>query len=75
MKVAVPGDSRAAKSLSPAIDVDGLSRPTAGTRERREDNEEQAAVRLEKMRGAVRTLLECVGEDADRDGLLDTSLR
>lgn len=32
-------------------------------------------MRLEKMRGAIRTLLECVGEDADREGLLDTPSR
>lgn len=36
---------------------------------------EQAEARLEKMRGAVRTLLECLGEDPDREGLLATSSR
>ena len=46
-----------------------------GTRERWEESEEQAAVRLEKMKGAVRTLLECVGEDPNREGLLDTPSR
>lgn len=46
-----------------------------GTRERREETEEQAAERLDRMRGAVRTLLECVGEDPDREGLLDTPSR
>jgi len=32
-------------------------------------------VRLEKMEGAVRTLLECIGEDPTREGLLDTPSR
>lgn len=32
-------------------------------------------MRLEKMRGAVRTLLECVGENANREGLLNTPSR
>lgn len=62
------------KQNSPVIDFDGLSRPSIGTRERLEesDNPEKEAARLERMRGAVRTLLECVGEDPDREGLLAT---
>jgi GTP cyclohydrolase I len=63
------------RSPSPVIDFDGLSRPSRGTRERLEESEEQAAARLDKMRGAVRTILECVGEDPDREGLLATPER
>lgn len=63
------------RSPSPVIDFDGLSRPSRGTRERREETEEQQAVRLERMSGAVRTILECVGEDPDREGLLKTPER
>ncbi|EJT70117.1 GTP cyclohydrolase 1 [Gaeumannomyces tritici R3-111a-1] len=63
------------RSPSPVIDFDGLSRPSVGTRARLDETPKQAAERLEKMRGAVRTLLECVGEDPDREGLLATPER
>ncbi|KAK2595043.1 GTP cyclohydrolase 1 [Conoideocrella luteorostrata] len=63
------------RSPSPFIDLDGLSRPSRGTRERQEESEEQAIERLDKMKGAVRTLLECIGEDPDREGLLATPKR
>ncbi|KAI1327779.1 GTP cyclohydrolase I [Xylariaceae sp. FL0255] len=63
------------RSPSPVIDFDGLSRPSAGTRERLEENDEQKALRLAKLSGAVRTILECVGEDPDREGILNTPLR
>ncbi|KAK4107587.1 GTP cyclohydrolase I-like protein [Canariomyces notabilis] len=63
------------RSPSPVIDFDGLSRPSVGTRERLEESDEQSKNRLERMKGAVRTLLECVGEDADREGLLATPER
>lgn len=52
---------------SPAIDSVGPSRL--------DESPGQAEERLERMRMAVRTLLQCVGEDPDREGLLGTPLR
>jgi GTP cyclohydrolase I len=46
-----------------------------GTRERLDETPEQAALRLDKISGAVRTILECIGEDPDREGLLGTPER
>ncbi|KAM7198942.1 GTP cyclohydrolase 1 [Rhypophila sp. PSN 637] len=63
------------RSPSPVIDFDGLSRPSLGTRERLEEDEASRENRLERMKGAVRTLLECVGEDPDREGILATPHR
>ncbi|KAF6828410.1 GTP cyclohydrolase 1 [Colletotrichum musicola] len=63
------------RSPSPVIDFDGLSRPSIGTRKRLEESPEEAAERLDKLKGAVRTILECVGEDVDRPGILDTPRR
>ncbi|KAK3325041.1 hypothetical protein B0H66DRAFT_109344 [Apodospora peruviana] len=63
------------RSPSPVIDFDGLSRPSRGTRERLEESDAQQAERLARMEGAVRTLLECVGEDPDREGVLATPNR
>jgi GTP cyclohydrolase I len=63
------------RSPSPVIDGEGLSRPSKGTRSRIDEGPEQAEDRLTRMCGAVRTLLECVGEDPNREGLLATPLR
>ncbi|KAK0716401.1 hypothetical protein B0T21DRAFT_61296 [Apiosordaria backusii] len=63
------------RSPSPVIDFDGLSRPSRGTRERLDESPEQKELRMVKMKGAVRTLLECIGEDPDREGLLATPER
>ncbi|CAH0014905.1 unnamed protein product [Clonostachys rhizophaga] len=68
-------DDRDSRATSPVIDFDGLSRPSVGTRARLEESTEEKADRLERMKGAVRTLLECVGENPDREGLLATPHR
>jgi GTP cyclohydrolase I len=50
-------------------------RPGYGARGRIDEGPEQAEARLAKMCAAVRTLIECVGEDPDREGLLTTPSR
>lgn len=59
----------------PTIDFDGLSWPSKGTLSRKEATEEEKAENLKKLAGAVRTMLECIGEDPDREGLLATPER
>ncbi|KEY72344.1 hypothetical protein S7711_01026 [Stachybotrys chartarum IBT 7711] len=74
-KAPTEADSLSNRSESPFIDFDGLSRPSRGTRERVGESKEQAALRLDRMKGAVTTLLECIGENPDRPGILDTPKR
>ncbi|PGH04283.1 GTP cyclohydrolase I [Blastomyces parvus] len=62
-------------TLNPPIDFDGLSWPSVGTRERLEATPEENAKRTEKLADAVRTILECIGEDPEREGLLGTPER
>ncbi|KAK0389978.1 hypothetical protein NLU13_3551 [Sarocladium strictum] len=45
------------------------------SRDAMHDNPEKADDQLERMCNAVKTLLECVGEDPEREGLLATPLR
>nr|POE87514.1 gtp cyclohydrolase 1 [Quercus suber] len=61
----------------PAIDFDGLSWPSVGTLARMQDREspEDVQKRLKKLSDAVRTILECIGEDPDREGLHGTPER
>ncbi|KZF20349.1 GTP cyclohydrolase I [Xylona heveae TC161] len=72
-----PGTSRSASpyTLNPPIDFDGLSWPSLGTRERLEATPEEAQARVKKLSGAVATILECLGEDPDREGLAGTPER
>ncbi|KAI9766280.1 MAG: GTP cyclohydrolase 1 [Geoglossum simile] len=62
-------------TLNPPIDFDGLSWPCLGTRERLEATPEQTQERLIKLSGAVKTILECIGEDPEREGLRGTPER
>jgi GTP cyclohydrolase IA len=64
-------------TTNPTIDFDGLSWPSVGTLSRLREHEHpaEAEARLQKLSGAVRTILECIGEDPDREGLHGTPER
>ncbi|KAL9138459.1 MAG: hypothetical protein Q9175_000343 [Cornicularia normoerica] len=62
-------------TLNPPVDFDGLSWPSLGTRERLEATPRQAEERLQRLEGAITTILECIGEDPDREGLRGTPER
>ncbi|CEJ60419.1 Putative GTP cyclohydrolase I [Penicillium brasilianum] len=62
-------------TMNPPIDFDGLSWPCPGTRQRLESTPEENEERIKKLAGAVRTILECVGEDPEREGLRETPER
>ncbi|GAB1519069.1 hypothetical protein RhiTH_002135 [Rhizoctonia solani] len=57
---------------SPVIDPNGLGWPAKSTLSRLHESPEQKTQRIEKLAGAVRTLLECIGEDPEREGLQRT---
>lgn len=48
-------------TANPTVNFDGLSWPSLGTRERLDATPEQSQERLEKLSGAVKTILECIG--------------
>ncbi|KAJ5981373.1 hypothetical protein N7499_001617 [Penicillium canescens] len=62
-------------TMNPPIDFDGLSWPCPGTRQRLESTPEETDQRIEKLSGAIRTILECIGEDPEREGLRETPER
>ncbi|KAG1443861.1 hypothetical protein G6F56_010518 [Rhizopus delemar] len=55
-----------------SIENDGMSWPSLGARERRDETAEQRSEREKKMADAVKTILTCIGEDPEREGLLKT---
>ncbi|KAK3115910.1 GTP cyclohydrolase 1 [Teratosphaeriaceae sp. CCFEE 6253] len=72
-----PSRSQSPFTANPTVDFDGLSWPSVGTLARLHEREspDEAAARLAKLSGAVRTILECIGEDPDREGLHGTPER
>ena len=57
--------------LSSALVRGGLSSSSSSSEKQQQQEED----RMAKMRGAVRTMLECLGEDPDREGLMRTPER
>ncbi|KAF0432010.1 GTP cyclohydrolase I [Gigaspora margarita] len=64
----------ASRSDSP-IDIDGLSWPSIGTKQRLYETKEQKEERIKKLTEAVKTIIECIGEDPKRQGLFKTPER
>ncbi|PKS05300.1 hypothetical protein jhhlp_008673 [Lomentospora prolificans] len=65
-----------AAAKRPKVEIDDKSKTLVLAAGKKTETDPTAnAERLEKMCGAVRTLLECIGEDADRPGLLDSPAR
>jgi GTP cyclohydrolase IA len=64
-------------TANPTINYDGLSWPSVGTLSRLHERQSpaDAQARLKKLSDAVRTILECIGEDPDREGLHGTPER
>ncbi|GME95746.1 unnamed protein product [Ambrosiozyma monospora] len=77
LKLRTPLNTRPASpyTLNPPIDSDGLSWPSLGARQRIESTEEEAKAREQRIAGAVKTILTELGEDVDREGLLETPER
>ncbi|KAI8617257.1 hypothetical protein BC830DRAFT_1062611 [Chytriomyces sp. MP71] len=59
------------------VDIDnaGLSWPSIGTRQRKNETDEQKQIRTNKIADAVTTIIEQLGEDPNREGMLKTPLR
>ena len=56
------------------IDEDGMAWPSIGTRDRLNESQEKRQERLDEIAGAVKTILNGLGEDVDREGIVFTLL-
>lgn len=70
----VPMNTRPASpyTLNPPIESDGFSWPSLGARERVESTQNEADLRQKRIADAVKTILTELGEDPEREGLLET---
>ncbi|CAO1617016.1 unnamed protein product [Parajaminaea phylloscopi] len=69
------GSGVASGAMTPVMDQHGLGWPAKKTLDRLQYTPEQAAANQARLAGAVRTVLECLGEDPDREGLKATPER
>ena len=61
-------------AADPALEA-GSAAQAAGSRLPAQDTPEEREARLERMGEAAQILIECIGEDTDREGLLKTPRR
>jgi len=73
--VSTPLINGGAERESPLPDPNGLGWPAKSTVSRLNATPAERAAREKRMASAVRTILECIGEDPDREGLLRTPER
>jgi GTP cyclohydrolase IA len=71
-KTKMNAEDAAARTI---IDTNGLCHPSKGTISRIGENPEEQKKRLNRMEEAVKALLDSIGEDSTREGLLATPSR
>ncbi|SCU79581.1 LADA_0B01684g1_1 [Lachancea dasiensis] len=62
-------------TLNPPVEADGLSWPSQGSRLRSEETTEETQQRTDRIAAAMKVILKELGEDVEREGLLDTPQR
>lgn len=62
-------------TLRAPVEADGFSWPSVGTRKRADETEEEHEQRIDRISGHIQAILGELGEDVDREGLLDTPKR
>ncbi|KAK4210634.1 putative gtp cyclohydrolase [Rhypophila decipiens] len=70
-----PHDQEEGRTADTLIEADGLCRPSIGARLRVQESPHAATDRFNNIKAAVETILQSVGEDPYRPGLLDTPKR